>query len=373
MNDIKDFIIQNFFLLCASTAMIVISVQKFKQHPRISLYSILICVFSLLHALVAKLEQVARANLNPNLTLFFAIMVYSIGPLLLYLFILLSGGISTKKKWFFLTYLPLIINSLLYFLGYVPGARELFTYYAVEGNECVFHGGPLRFLSHTLAGIYLLWLIYISLSMLRNRRFTRGITILGCAFFVVAATVLETFFNEEGNIFLISSTTVVCLLIYYLFLYVEKTQIDTSTGLYNRETYYSDLEKIKKDVTGVIQFDVNGLKYINDTQGHDAGDKALATIAGFVLEAANKKMFCYRVGGDEFLLLAVKCSRDELMETIKKFNDLIRNSEYFCAVGYAYKNTEINSVQDLVREADQRMYVNKASFYIDHPEHNRRK
>lgn len=117
---------------------------------------------------------------------------------------------------------------------------------------------------------------------------------------------------------------------------------------------------------------MNGLKGINDTLGHSAGDKALKKVAECVLKAANKKMFVYRVGGDEFVLLGVKCNKEEIIETTKKFNELIAETGYHCAVGHAYKTEHVKTIQELIQEADQRMYINKSNFYIDHPEYNRR-
>lgn len=372
MNDFKDFIAQNFILICVASVMITISIQRYKQHPTVSLYAILISSFAFLLAICAKLEQIAIRSLNPTGALIAGIGVYTLGPICVYLFGLLGGTVSTKSKWFFISYIPLIINPLIYLLGFIPGVRDYVVYYTIEGGACVLKGGPFRFTSHVISAIYIIWIVYLSLSMLQNKRFTRGITVLGCAFFTIVVVVIESFFNSNDDIFLLGSTIVTCLLIYYLFLYIEKTQVDTSTGLYNRETYYIDVEKLKKNITGVIQFDMNGLKGINDTLGHSEGDKALKKVAECILKAANKKMFAYRVGGDEFVLLGIKCFKDEIIETIKKFNELIIETGYHCAVGHAYKTERVKTVQELIQEADQRMYINKSNLYIDHPEYNRR-
>ena len=372
MNDFKDFIVQNFILICVASVMITISIQRYKQHPTVSLYAILISSFAFLLAISAKLEQMAIKSLNPTGALIAGIGVYTLGPICVYLFGLLGGTVSTKSKWFFISYIPLIINPLIYLLGFIPGVRDYVVYYAVEGGACVLKGGPFRFTSHVIAFGYIAWIVYLSMSMLQNKRFTRGITVLGCAIFTVTVVIIESFFNQNGDIFLLGSTIVTCLLVYYLFLYIEKTQIDTSTGLYNRETYYIDIDKLKRDITGVIQFDMNGLKNINDSLGHSAGDEAIKKVAKCILNAANKKMFGYRVGGDEFVLLGIKCKKIEIVETIKRFNELIAKTDYRCAVGHAYKTRQDETVQEMIQEADQRMYINKSNFYINHPEYNRR-
>ena len=70
------------------------------------------------------------------------------------------------------------------------------------------------------------------------------------------------------DIEILNATVAFSVVIYYLFLYIEKTQIDTLTSLFNRDTYYRDLSKMDKDITGVIQYDMNGLKFINDNYGN---------------------------------------------------------------------------------------------------------
>ena len=91
MNDFKEFIVQNFILICVAAVMITISIQRYKQHPTVSLYAILISSFAFLLAISAKLEQVAIKALNPTAALVAAIGVYTLGPICVYLFALLHG------------------------------------------------------------------------------------------------------------------------------------------------------------------------------------------------------------------------------------------------------------------------------------------
>lgn len=69
------------------------------------------------------------------------------------------------------------------------------------------------------------------------------------------------------------------LIIYYLSLYVLTAKEDTLTQLLNRQCYYADMEKMADKITAVVSVDMNDLKKINDSQGHDAGDKALKKVA----------------------------------------------------------------------------------------------
>ncbi len=60
---------------------------------------------------------------------------------------------------------------------------------------------------------------------------------------------------------------------------MHMSKIDSMTGMMNRQTFYHDTAEIPKKLTGICSADMNELKWINDTQGHEAGDKAIKTVA----------------------------------------------------------------------------------------------
>ena len=64
----------------------------------------------------------------------------------------------------------------------------------------------------------------------------------------------------------------------------------------------------------IVSIDMNGLKEINDKEGHAAGDKALETIAICFLSATTTKETVYRIGGDEFVILCRRVSEDEVKQ-----------------------------------------------------------
>lgn len=131
MNDFKDFIVQNFILICVASVMITISIQRYKQHPTVSLYAILISSFAFLLAICAKLEQIAIRSLNPTGALIAGIGVYTLGPICVYLFGLLGGTVSTKSKWFF---------YFLYSTYYQPINLSARFYSWGEGLCCLLYG-----------------------------------------------------------------------------------------------------------------------------------------------------------------------------------------------------------------------------------------
>lgn len=90
----------------------------------------------------------------------------------------------------------------------------------------------------------------------------------------------------------------------------EENMRDEQTGCYNRKgmKYYTDLVLDDARKTGKYLFtcvaDLNGLKHLNDTYGHAAGDEAIAAVSTELLKAAPKGSRIIRTGGDEFLLIA---------------------------------------------------------------------
>ena len=190
-----------------------------------------------------------------------------------------------------------------------------------------------------------------------------GITILVCAFFVTAAVVVETFFNTNGDVDLLNATIMVSTLTYYLFLYRESKQVDILTGLFNREACYRDLEKMSRSITGIIQFDINGLKYLNDNYGHEEGDKCIITVGNAIQKSLNKSMYAYRMGGDEFITIVNDSNEAEILKTLYSFKEIIEKTDYHCSVGYAYRGNEQISIDDLIKEAEKKMYLDKNEFY----------
>ena len=105
------------------------------------------------------------------------------------------------------------------------------------------------------------------------------------------------------------------------------------------------------------------LKYINDNYGHIEGDKALMTISDCILKSAKGNMYAYRLGGDEFIVLANKKTEEEIINAIEKFKANLSKTNYHCSVGYAYKKEGTETISDLIKESEIMMYKDKEEFY----------
>ena len=150
---------------------------------------------------------------------------------------------------------------------------------------------------------------------------------------------------------------------------------DLLTGVYNRNAMNN---RISYDVSGddeivkpfgVFFIDVNGLKTINDTQGHLAGDNLLKDVAVTLKELDSDKAEIYRVGGDEFLIIAPETPKEEfdsLREQLISMSERPGRAHY--AVG-ACHSTEYGDVRRAMQIADARMYEVKEEYYSRHPEY----
>ena len=149
---------------------------------------------------------------------------------------------------------------------------------------------------------------------------------------------------------------------------------DLLTGVLNRNAMNNRISDDLSGVTaiekpfGVFFVDVNGLKVVNDTQGHRAGDALLKDVASTLLEISDDSDEVYRVGGDEFLIISTRSPLDRFARTKAM---LIQNSErpdraHF-AVG-ACHSTESEDILKAMQKADARMYKVKEEYYLRHSE-----
>lgn len=148
---------------------------------------------------------------------------------------------------------------------------------------------------------------------------------------------------------------------------------DTLTGVYNRNRFNEDLERFSKQnlqSVGVIYLDLNGLKDINDTKGHQFGDQILKDSAK-KLQVIFPEHTIYRIGGDEFSIVCMNTEKDVFMRTIRELKYLFSNSgDCSGAVGYSWSEHPTD-LQLLLTEADKMMYTDKKEYYRSNPNSSR--
>lgn len=113
---------------------------------------------------------------------------------------------------------------------------------------------------------------------------------------------------------------------------------------------------------GFISIDLNGLKTVNDTEGHEAGDRLLVQ-AGELLRKVFYYDDIYRTGGDEFVVIMVGVERDTFERKIGRIRrDAVKNSRVSFAIGGQWSDGS-DDIGDIFREADEKMYLDKKAYY----------
>jgi len=146
---------------------------------------------------------------------------------------------------------------------------------------------------------------------------------------------------------------------------------DELTYLYNRTKLNQmiDMEYSSLSTCGVLFFDVNNLKPVNDSQGHDAGDRLLCLVAESLRSVVNRDVHAFRYGGDEFLVIAPNCPAEHMDTLIRMCQNRMRTLSQeigltvSVAVGKAWSDAQRDiNVHNLIRIADREMYKNKRAM-----------
>ncbi|WP_028243944.1 GGDEF domain-containing protein [Pseudobutyrivibrio ruminis] len=150
---------------------------------------------------------------------------------------------------------------------------------------------------------------------------------------------------------------------------VNMAYMDELTGIANRfkyEKYIQSLENIEDDYC-IISIDLNGLKAINDSEGHLVGDKYIKEFSQAIDVCFGKIGFIARIGGDEFVVILINITEDKVKELISKLNYELEQLnlqdpaiDRSAAIGYAFSYEVDGCNPNLIYQlADERMYKNK--------------
>lgn len=183
-----------------------------------------------------------------------------------------------------------------------------------------------------------------------------------------AETIKETF---ELTTFILASEL-------YSYRMMEKLHIlsstDMLTGVMNRNEMNNYVDALAKrpsnESVGVVFADLNGLKAVNDGEGHIAGDTLLKNAANAMREVFTVHEI-FRAGGDEFVVILTNVTGEELNEKAEKLRKVTEKYDNLVfAIGTAYEN-DVKDLRLALHNADERMYADKKHYYELHPEKKR--
>lgn len=155
----------------------------------------------------------------------------------------------------------------------------------------------------------------------------------------------------------------------------ELAHQDTLVAMPNRRGFLRELDRLIArvsrygDEAALLYVDLDGLKMINDSFGHRAGDEALIQVASLLATGVRRSDVVARIGGDEFGILLEHAGEERARETASRLGDTICNCEFrhdgeelplSVAIGVAMIGKE-DSVDDVMTRADEEMYRGKAA------------
>ena len=351
MDVLKEYILQNWALilvLMAFAIMLVITVFLNKSTIK-RMYILIASVFIL--SLVVFFEfHLGEVDKLANLRIVLTAIRYSATPIIIALIIY---ALVKKTHWYVLVpaIVLLIINIISIFTGIV---------FSVD-DDGTLKRGVLGYLPYIGVGGYSIFLIYILVKQ-SNKTASEILPIVFLAFALLTGLIFPLIIGKEySKIF--CTTIAIALFVYYVFLILQLTKKDALTGLLNRQAYYALLKNNYKDITAIISIDMNGLKVINDTEGHLAGDIAISTVANCFLDASKSKQSVFRLGGDEFIIVCKKTSEVELRELVESIKEIVSKTKYSVYIGCCYNNSQDKDLEEMVKISDQMMYADKAEYY----------
>lgn len=273
------------------------------------------------------------------------------------------------------------------------GANALFQVAAAIGGWMVtldeagnYVHGPLY---PVYSVVYLSVIVIVGIEIiLYGRMFRRQnhISLAGIMLLVIAGVIIQEFTESEcRTVYLALTLGAVLMYIHSTeytqlkmddFLKYQRSQInmDPMTGVGSRSSYVHDLKAL--DAPGSLpedlvtfMIDINDLKSVNDTMGHEAGDELICGASACIVKAFGAKGKCYRTGGDEFVVLA-RLDRGEAEAINGRLEDACRgwrgnlveglrvSTGWACAADHPGL-----TCQQLISRADERMYEAKAAYY----------
>ena len=197
---------------------------------------------------------------------------------------------------------------------------------------------------------------------------------IGCSVLVLLGIILEF---KGFRTFSSETAMVMALMLYFMFLQSSsyysqakslehKATHDGLTGLINRTGYELVIKEFEEEVNvGFLMMDVDCFKAVNDTYGHDVGDKVLQTIAKLLKGTFRTSDYVIRLGGDEFAIIlpsvtdenafAIKNKIEKINVSLEKMGDEFPRVSVSAGLAFA----SVGFTEDLFKRADKAMYHSK--------------
>ena len=256
----------------------------------------------------------------------------------------------TKRSWVY--WIPSMITcaicSTAFFTDIAFGFDETYAFYR----------GPLGYVAFAVPILYLILTLWVVFRNFSEKTGLERFIVPVSAVFCLTSAFLDVLYGGVR----LNEAIIISSAFFYLVLFSNDNRRDSLTGLLNRQACYDDCNLYNRSIGAAASLDMNGLKELNDTHGHKAGDVALAKIGECMLKSADEKTLFYRVGGDEFVVLFLHEDENVISYVVKKTVEDIEKAGYCISTGYALRGKDA-TVDDVIKESDQKMYEAKAEYY----------
>lgn len=279
-----------------------------------------------------------------------------------------------RKTKYFLRFLGAI--NLLYIAVFLI-AQHFGWFYSIDSDN-IYRRGPLILVPVLLMALLLLLAVEMAVKYRKRIEKKNFIAILFFPIPPLIGIVIQSMFY--GTSFILNCF-VFSLLIVFFNIQMNSMYTDYLTGVNNRmmlDTYLK--EKINsssaKDTFAAILLDINDFKHINDTFGHNVGDKALENTAKLLRKSVRARDFIARFGGDEFCIITDISNETDLDAIVNKIRKRVRifnesNSDAYklsFSMGYAkYDYSSRMSAEEFLKHLDDLMYEDKSIYKRDFP------
>lgn len=264
-----------------------------------------------------------------------------------------------------------ILINVAYFLLTVL-SRRFGWFYIIDENN-IYQNGPFFELYMSTIGIIV---FFVGAMIVRHRKKLNTdsfFTLLFIPIIPLICVIIQMIFT---NIPIMLNGAVVALLLTFVNVQNKRIETDYLTGIYNRSKIEKLLEnKIKNATEGktfsAILFDLNGMKYVNDTFGHSAGDELLINFAKMIKNSIDINDFSARISGDEFCVVLDTGDIDEVKKIVEKIERRVqyfnedKNVDYKVSFskGYSVYNPSFRMTNlEFLEVIDKEMYKDKMKY-----------
>ena len=290
----------------------------------------------------------------------------------------LVGQMRLRNVWTKILNVVILFNTLIQLVSFFTG------WMTKVDEKHYYHHGPLYNIYIGEYVIVLLLVIILFLNYGKNFRKQNRLSIYLVMVFMLVGIIMQEGLGKDVRTAYLAMTIGATLMFIHSTEYSQQKKddelleqriqikTDALTGLLSRYAYNNALDKYTTDMPeSLVAFsiDINGLKRVNDTLGHEAGDELICGAAACIKNVFDEVGSCYRTGGDEFIVLA-SMSKKEAVKCVQDIEKLTKNwtgslvDSLALSVGYAVMEEHKDcNCSELIQVADKQMYMAKDEYY----------